>query len=75
MMQSDPPAVEIDVIAFSPFPPFLNPSPYQPLVTPGGLLTKRRGGCSCVLKQQRRGGDLLAKFMEGCILDVVLENN
>lgn len=28
-----------------------------------------------MLKQQSRGGDLLAKFMEGCILDVTLENS
>lgn len=55
-------------------PPFLSPSPYQPPVTPGGL-TKRRGRCSCALKQQGRGGDLLEKFMKGCILDVTLEND
>lgn len=72
MMQSDPPAVEIDVIAFSPSPlsqPFSLPT----LVAPGGLLTKREG-CSCVPKRQGRGGDLLEKFMRGCLRDATLEN-
>lgn len=43
------------------------------MVTPGGLLTQQEG-CSCVLEQQGRGGDLLKKFMKGCLLDVTLEN-
>jgi len=54
-------------------PPFLSPSPYRPPVTPVGLLTKGKGGCSWGLKQQGSGGDLLEKFMKGCILDVTLE--
>lgn len=73
MMQSDPPAVEIDVIAFSPSPLFCKPSLHQPMVTPGGLLTQQEG-CSCVLEQQERGGDLLKKFIGSCLLDVTLEN-
>lgn len=60
MMQSDPPAVEIDVIAFSPSPLF-SASPHR--------LPKGRRMQLCA-----GAGDLLQKLMKGRILDVTLEN-